>query len=74
LDATSFERVETLQQLSEVDARSRELASSILFGGCPLSSILSVVSAIFWGVLVLSVLVFVHEAGIIWLRVRFTCA
>jgi len=30
MDATSFERVETLQQLSEVDARSRELASSIL--------------------------------------------
>lgn len=30
MDVTSFERVETLQQLSEVDARSRELASSIL--------------------------------------------
>jgi 1-deoxy-D-xylulose-5-phosphate reductoisomerase len=30
MDVTSFERVETLQQLSEVDARSRELAGSIL--------------------------------------------
>ena len=28
-----------------------------------MSSILSVVSAVFWGILVLSVLVFVHEGG-----------